>query len=139
MDFSVCCEGERVLGLADNLLDGNHFDQSLPDPKLDSDHMTIDEMPISSGKGRSGYMNFTTTDEFEKVSAKNREGDFEADREDVRVSLSDCINPVNGGAYDSRDKVAVLSLKTAVEAKIQVPAAMQRAYVLSILVKINVN
>jgi len=120
--------GERVLGLADNLLDGDHYNQDLPEPDLDTNNMYVDRMEITGKKGGNNAIWVQTSDNFEKISAKNRGDDFMDERETLEIQLSDCINPTNGKSYETWDKVPVLSLKNAIEAVTRVPPAMQRAY-----------
>jgi len=120
--------GERVLGLADAHLPGEHFDQSIAEPDLDAKSMVVDRTSISEQKGNKDCIHVVTTDEFEKTSAKQGMRDFEDERGDLEIRLSDCINPVGNKPYESWEKASVISVKLAVEKMTAVSAGMQRAY-----------
>ena len=118
-----------MLGLADNLLDGDHYNQDLPEPELDTNNMYVDGMEkTEKKKGWNNAIWVQTSDNFEKISAKNRSDDFMDERETLEIQPSDCINPTNGKSSETWDEVPVLSLKNTFEAVTRVPPAMQRAY-----------
>jgi len=103
--------GERVLGFADQLLDGKHYDRSIPEVIFDQDTMMVGDYKVPQGSGSDNQSLFV-----------------EYNGKSYQISMKDCVHPITGENYKAFDKIGVIAVKEALARETGVPAGMQRLF-----------
>jgi magnesium-transporting ATPase (P-type) len=111
LNSNLAKRGERVLGFADQLLDGKHYDRSVSEPDFNHETMEVSLKSVPQGQGsdkNSLYVSF--------------EG------KEHQISMKDCVHQITGENYSDFNKIGIIAVKEALARETGVPAGMQRLF-----------